>query len=190
VPEAPNHVFEVLCVTHRADAMFHSINCGSPEDLRLLEALTAARVYEHVHRVVPGLLDVTTRPNCMITILKIRQQYEGHGKHALLAALGSNMDFNKVCIVVDEDVDIRNLDDVMWAFLTRGPADQRALVLDRIPGFYRDAHKDHWGRLALDATWPWGRAAEFERKRIPGEDAVDLACYVTRATTADPEAPK
>jgi 4-hydroxybenzoate decarboxylase len=126
----------------------------------------------------------------MITIMKIRQQYEGHGKHALLAALGSNMDFNKVCIVVDEDVDIRDLDDVMWAFLTRGPADQRALVLDRIPGFYRDAHKDHWGRLALDATWPWGRAAEFERKRIPGEDAVDLARYVTRAATpADAETP-
>jgi 4-hydroxybenzoate decarboxylase len=181
VPEGLNHVFEVLAVTRRTDATFHSINCGSPEDLRLLEALTAARVYEHVHRVVPGLLDVTTRPNCMITILKIRQQYEGHGRHALLAALGSNMDYNKVCIVVDEDVDIRNLDDVMWAFLTRGPADQRAMVLDRIPGFYRDPHKDHWGRLALDATWPWGRAAEFERKRIPGEEALDLAHYLAKA---------
>jgi 4-hydroxybenzoate decarboxylase len=191
VPEGLNHVFEVLAVTRRAGATFHSINCGSPEDLRFLEALTAARVYEHVSRVVPGVLDVTTRPNCMITILKIRQQYEGHGKHALLAALGSNMDFNKVCMVVDEDVDIRNLDDVMWAFLTRGPADQRALVLDRIPGFYRDAHKDHWGRLALDATWPWGRGEEFERKRIPGEEAVDLALYVTTAqTTAKREASK
>ena len=57
---------------------------------------------------------------------------------------------------------------------------QRALVLDRIPGFYRDEHKDHWGRLALDATWPWGRAQEFERKRIPGEDSVDLAQYIKR----------
>ena len=178
VPEAPQHVFEVLAVTRRADATFHSINCGSPEDLRFLEALTAARVYEHVSRVVKGVLDVTTRPNCMITILKIRQQYEGHGKHALLAALGSNMDFNKVCIVVDEDVDIRDLDDVMWAYLTRGPADQRAMILERIPGFYRDEHKDHWGRLALDATWPWGRAQEFERKRIPGEETLDLARYV------------
>jgi len=173
-------VVEVLEVTCRAEAAFHSINCGSPEDLRFLEALTAARVYEHVSRVVKGVLDVTTRPNCMITILKIRQQYEGHGKHALLAALGSNMEYNKVCIVVDEDVDIRNLNDVMWAYLTRGPADERTLVLDRIPGFYRDEHKDHWGRLALDATWPWGRAQEFERNRIPGEDSVDLAQYLKR----------
>jgi UbiD family decarboxylase len=181
VPEGPNHVFEVLGVTRRAGAVFHSINCGTPEDLCPLEALTAARVYEHVSRVVPGVLDVTTRPNCMITIIKIRQQYDGHGKHALLAALGSNMDYNKVCIVVDEDVDIRDLNDVMWAFLTRGPADQRAFVLDRIPGFYRDEFKDHWGRLALDATMPWGRQHEFERKRIPGEELVNLAHYLGRA---------
>jgi UbiD family decarboxylase len=178
VPVGDNHVFEVLAVTRRADATFHSITCGTPEDLRPLEALTAARVYEHVSRVVRGVLDVSTRPNCMITILKIKQEYEGHGKHALLAALGSNMDYNKVCMVVDEDVDIYDLDDVMWAYLTRGPADQRALILDRIPGFYRDEHKDHWGRLAIDATMPWGRAAEFERKRIPGEERIDLARYL------------
>jgi len=68
---------------------------------------------------------------------------------------------------------------VMWAYLTRGPADQRAFVLERIPGFYRDELKDHWGRLALDATIPWGRAAEFERKRVPGEGEIDLASYLT-----------
>jgi len=178
VPVGDNHVFEVLAVTRRADAHFHSLTCGTPEDLRPLEALTAARVYEHVSRVVRGVLDVSTRPNCMITILKIKQEYEGHGKHALLAALGSNMDFNKVCMVVDEDVNIYDLNDVMWAYLTRGPADQRAMILERIPGFYRDELKDHWGRLAIDATMPWGRSAEFERKRIPGEESVDLARYL------------
>lgn len=178
VPVGDNHVFEVLAVTRRADACFHSLTCGTPEDLRPLEALTAARVYEHVSRVVRGVIDVSTRPNCMITIVKIAQEYEGHGKHALLAALGSNMDYNKVCMVVDEDVNIYDLNDVMWAYLTRGPADQRALVLERIPGFYRDEMKDHWGRLAIDATMPWGRAAEFERKRIPGEGSVDLSRYI------------
>jgi 4-hydroxybenzoate decarboxylase len=180
VPEGLNHVFEVLAVTVRPDAMFHSITCGTREDLCPLEALTAARVYEHVSRVVPGVLDVCTRPNCMITIVKIQQQYEGHGKHALLAALGSNMDYNKVCIAVDADVDIYDLNDVMWAYLTRGPADQRAFILERIPGFYRDDFKDHWGRLALDATMPWGRANEFERKCIPGAESVDLDDYVKR----------
>ena len=169
-----NHVFEVTHVSYRPDAVFHGLVCGSPEDLRPLEAVTAARVYRHVAAQVPGVIDVCCRPNVMISIIKIRKTYEGQGKHAILAALGSYLDYNKVVIVVDEDVDIYNLDDVMWAYMTRGRADTRAMILNDIPGFYRDPHKDHWGRLCIDATMPFGREAEFARKTIPGEDAIDL----------------
>ncbi|QIB67065.1 UbiD family decarboxylase domain-containing protein [Kineobactrum salinum] len=178
VPVGDNHVFEVLDVSWRKGAYFHALTCGSNEDLRPLEAMTAARVYQHVSRVIPGVIDVCCRPNCMISIIKIKKQYAGHGKQALLAALGSNMDYNKVCIAVDEDVDIYNLDDVMWAYMTRGPADKRAFILNDIPGFYRDEKKDHWGRLAIDATMPWGREEEFERKRIPGQGQIDLSEYL------------
>lgn len=169
-----NHVFEVSRVSYRPDAVFHGLICGSPEDLRPLEAVTAARVYRHVSSQVPGVLDVCCRPNVMISIIKIKKTYEGQGKHAILAALGSHLDYNKVVIAVDEDVDIYDLDDVMWAYMTRGRADTRAMILNDIPGFYRDPHKDHWGRLCIDATMPFGREAEFARKRIPGEDVIDL----------------
>lgn len=180
VPVSDNHVFEVLNVHWRKDPVFHALLCGSPEDLRPLEAVTAARIYKHVSAVVPGILDVSCRPNVMITILRIRKQYEGHGKHALLAALGSHLDYNKVCIAVDEDVDIYNLEDVMWAYLTRGRADTRAQILHDIPGFYRDPMKDHWGRLIIDATMPWSREEEFQRKRVPGEAAIDLEEYLDK----------
>jgi len=173
-----NHVFEVLDVYWRKDAIFHALLCGSPEDLRPLEAVTAARIYKHVSAVAPGVLDVSCRPNVMITIIRIRKEYEGHGQHVLLAAVGSHLDYNKVCIVVDEDVDIYNLEDVMWAYLTRGRADTRAQILNNIPGFYRDPKKDHWGRLLIDATMPWGREDEFARKSIPGEDDIDLEAYL------------
>ncbi|KSV74448.1 hypothetical protein N182_27795 [Sinorhizobium sp. GL2] len=169
-----NHVFEISHVSWRPGAVFHALTCGSPEDLRPLEAVTAARVYRHVSSQMPGILDVCCRPNVMISIIKIRKTYEGQGKHAILAALGSHLDYNKVVIVVDEDVDIYNFEDVMWAYMTRGRADTRAMILNDIPGFYRDPHKDHWGRLCIDATMPFGREAEFERKSIPGEDAIDL----------------
>ena len=96
----------------------------------------------------------------------------------LLAAIGAHLDYSKCCIVVDEDVDIHSLDDVMWAFLTRGRADTRAFVMNDVPGFYRDPHKDHWGRLAIDATKPFHRRDEFERKRIPGADVLDLGKYL------------
>lgn len=173
-----NHVFEVTAVTHRPGAIFNALVCGSTDDLRPLEAVTAARVFRHLRNTVPGVLDVSCRPGVMISIVKIRKQYEGHGKHVLLAALGSYLDYNKVVIVVDEDVDIYNLEDVMWAYLTRGRADTRAMILNDIPGFYRDPMKDHWGRLAIDATMPWGREAEFARKHVPGADQIDLSQYL------------
>ncbi len=114
---------------------------------------------------------------------------EQHGHHlapdepqqidrVLLAAMGSHMDYNKLVVVVDEDVDIYNMEEVIWAFLTRGRADTRTMVVNNVAGFYRDPHKDHWGRLGLDATRPWGREAEFARKSIPGEADVNLDYYL------------
>ncbi len=173
-----NHVFEVTHVSWRRDAIYHGLICGSAEDLRPLEAATAARIYKVLKAQVPGVLDVSCRPTVMNTIVKIRQQYEGHAGHVLLAAMGSHLDYNKLVVVVDEDVDIYNMEEVVWAFLTRGRADTRTLVVPNVAGFYRDPHKDHWGRLGLDATKPWGRAAEFERKTIPGTDTLDLADYL------------
>lgn len=169
-----NHVFEVTHVSYRKNAVLHGLLCGSPEDLRPLEAVTAARVYREVSASVRGVIDVSCKPNVMISIVKIKKAYEGHARHVFLAALASHLDYNKVVIVVDEDVDIHDLDDVMWAYLTRGRADTRAMILNDIPGFYRDPQKDHWGRLCIDATMPWGREEEFARKTIPGQDEIDL----------------
>ena len=178
VAEVDSPVFEVTNVSWRPNACFHSLLCGSNEDLRPLEAMYAARVYRHVSSVVPGIIDVSTRPNGLISIIRLKKQYEGHGKQALLAAIGSHMDHNKVVIAVDEDVDIQDMEDVMWAYLVRGRADKRAMILEDAPGFYRDEMKDHWGRLAIDATLPWGREAEFERKTVPGLQDIDLANYL------------
>lgn len=36
-----------------------------------------------------------------------------------------------------------------------------------------------WGRLGIDATAPFARRAEFERKRVPGADTLDLGAYLT-----------
>ncbi|MCL4301452.1 MAG: UbiD family decarboxylase [Anaerolineae bacterium] len=177
VPQGNNHVFEVLGVTCRRGATYHALVCGSPEDLRLLELAFATQVYQHLSATLPGILDVSCVPNIMNIVVKIEQQYEGHARQVLLSALGVNHDFGKSCMVVDEDVDINDLNDVYWAFLTRGRADTRAFTIPDVPGFYRDPHKDHWGRLAIDATVPFGRKDDFVRKSIPGADHLDLRDY-------------
>ena len=127
--------------------------------------------------MLPGIIDVTCQPFVLHTVVKIRQEYEGHGRQVLLAVFGAEPTWAKVCTVVDEDVDIYNMDDVMWAVLTRSRPDKNVMIIPDTPSFYRDPHKDHWGRMGIDATVPFNRRADFERKRIPGADTVDLAAY-------------
>ena len=177
VPEGDNHVFRVTHVSWRENAIYHGLLCGSPEDLRLLEEATAARIYEHLQKQVPGVRRVAVHSALLCTVVAIEQRYAGHARHAALAAVGSHLDYNKSVIVVDDDVDVHDLDDVWWAFLTRGRADTRVTVIPDVPGFYRDPQRDHWGRLLIDATKPQDRAGEFERRRIPGEGRIRLADY-------------
>lgn len=176
-PEGPNAVFEVLGVTCRRDAVFHSILCGSPEEVLTLELSVAANVYQRVSAVLPGIIDVTCQPFVLHTVVKMRPQYEGHARQALLSVIGAEPTWAKAVTVVDEDVDIYDMDDVMWAVLTRARPDKDIMIIPATPSFYRDPHKDHWSRLLIDATAPFERRAEFERKRIPGADTVDLGKY-------------
>ncbi|HET7671727.1 MAG TPA: UbiD family decarboxylase [Burkholderiales bacterium] len=178
VPVGDNHVFEVTRVAWRKDAVFHSILCQSPEDIYPLEYAIATRIYRMLRTKVPGLLDVACKSSLLATVLQLRPQYEGHVREALHAAVASHTDYNKLVIAVDDDVDPTDYEDVLWAYLTRGRADTRATILHDVPGFYRDPMKDHWGRLLIDATRPWGREREFERKRIPGQDDIDLGDYL------------
>ena len=176
-PVGQNAVFEVLGVTRRTDAIFHSILCGSPEEVLTLELSVAANIFQRINAVLPGIVDVTCQPFVLHTVVKIRQEYEGHARQVLLAVFGAEPTWAKVCTVVDEDVDIYNMDDVMWAVLTRSRPDRNVMIIPDTPSFYRDPYKDHFGRMGIDATVPFSRRAEFERKRIPGADTVDLAAY-------------
>jgi UbiD family decarboxylase len=180
-PGGQTAVFEVLGVTLRADAIFHSILCGSSEEVLTLELSVAANIFQRINGVLPGIVDVTCHPFVLHTIVKIRQAYEGHARQVLLAVFGAEPTWAKVCTVVDEDVDIYDMDDVMWAVLTRSRPDRDVMIVADTPSFYRDTHKDHWGRMGIDATVPFDRRSEFERKRIPGADSVDLAAYFGNA---------
>jgi len=91
----------------------------------------------------------------------------------------TNPYYNFACMVVDTDIDIFDLNEVWWAYLTRGRVDQRTMLIDGIPGGYEfGPDNQHRGRIGIDATAPFGRLADFERTRTPGEDSVNLAEYI------------
>jgi len=177
VEEGLNHVFEILQVSWREGAFFHGLLCGFPEDLRVLEASFATRTYKHLVSELPGILDVSCNPSPVHSIIRINQQYEGHAKQVILKTFSSHLQFNKICIVVDEDVDIHDFNDVWWAVITRCRVDKHVLIIPDVPGFHRDEEKVYWGRLGIDATIPFGKEEKFERKRVPGLDDIDLSKY-------------
>ncbi|MDR2725054.1 MAG: UbiD family decarboxylase [Candidatus Adiutrix sp.] len=176
-PVEKNAVFEVLGITCRQDAVFHSVLCGSSEEVLTLELSVAANIYQRISAVLPGIIDVTCLPFVTNVVVKIKQHYEGHGRQVLLAVFGAEPTWARNCTVVDEDVDINKLDDVTWAVLTRSRPDRDIIIIPETPSFYRDPHKEHWGRVGIDATVPFARRREYERKRIPGADTVELANY-------------
>src|SRR5262249_34930639 len=75
-PVGKNAVFEVLGVTRKRDAIFHSILCGGPEEVLTLELSVSANIYQRISAVLPGILDVTCQPFVLHTVVKIQQQYE------------------------------------------------------------------------------------------------------------------
>ena len=178
VPEGENAVFEVSDVYWRPDAVFHSILCGSDEDRLPLGRMVAAKTYAHVTRILPGIIDVTCHPIFMNTTIRLRQEFEGHARQALLAAFTADFDYNKLCIAIDADDDPEEVEEILLALVTRGRLDERTIVIPDMPGFYRDPHRDHWGRVGIDATRPFGRETDFEKKTIPGQDEIDPDDYL------------
>jgi 4-hydroxybenzoate decarboxylase len=177
----PNHVFEVTNVTCRDGAVFHSLLCGSPEDLTALDVAVASRVYASISKDIPGILDVTCRPVLNTTIVKIKKTYAGQPRHVMLKTFASHLQYNKICIVVDEDIDILDFDQVWWSIITRTCLDTGLMHLPGVPGFYLDHGVPglHSGRLGIDATIP-SEGRNFSRKRLVGLDELVLEDYLRR----------
>ena len=181
VPVNKNHVFEIKHVYARKNAIFYSITSGHREEQVMIALPVAGSVYTNVRPWVPSIVDVTCFPYTQYCVLQIKKQFEGQPQRAMMAAYGANLNHLLYCIVVDEDVDIHNWHDVLWAMGTRCRPDSIRQI-PGVPSFPRDPHQTHWGRIGIDATKPLAHPEEFERKRIPGFEGVRWQDYVRHST--------
>ncbi|MBI4013939.1 MAG: UbiD family decarboxylase [Candidatus Rokubacteria bacterium] len=178
VPVTDNHVLKVNRVTAREDAIFHAILSGSSEELTLSAIPNAALVYRAIRAFDPSVTDVACYPWPQFCVVQIAKRYEGQAQKAMLGAMGAETNRMLYCVVVDEDVDIHDLRDVVWAMATRCRPDRGIMQIPNVPSFARDPHQIHWGRLGIDATAPLAWRDEFERKRYPGLEAIRLEDYL------------
>src|SRR6201990_1972602 len=186
---AERHVMEIDAVTHRKDAIFHTIVGGGLEHLLLGAIPREATLLAHLQRSFPNVRDVHLSRGgaCRYHLyVQIRKRQEGEAKNIMLGAFAGHYDVKHV-IVVDEDVDIHNATEVEWAVATRFQADRDLVVVPESQGSKLDpSTRDGVGaKMGLDATKPLAAdEMKFKRIRVPGEDQVDLARVVTAAPSA------
>jgi 2,5-furandicarboxylate decarboxylase 1 len=129
-------LIQVKAITMRRDPIYHDLTNGCWEHPMLNSIGFTGAVYDAVARVVPSVKNVYLPPSgrgVITAYISISKRIEGEGKRAGLAAINSAASV-KIAVVVDEDVDVYNEEDVLWAVATRACLDLDIDVIPRLAG--------------------------------------------------------
>lgn len=171
-PAGPRQVVEVKTVTHRSDAIFYTMISRSTE-LAMYHVCKYVKTYDAIKSVVPTLQRIYF-PETYWLIVSIKKTRRGEARNAMLAAMNSS-DVIKHVIVVDDDIQVDNLREVLWAIATRFQADKDLLLIKRTWGASLDPSSDRgvWTMMGIDATKPLGKPYP-ERARIPTLEELNV----------------
>src|SRR5579875_1344334 len=156
-------VVEVKAIYHRNDPILLGCPPNKPpyEAHRYRIYLRSAMLRKALKDAgVPGIVGAYCHPvgGCrLLYVIAIRQLYPGHAKQVGLLAsqVRAGAYMNRMVVVVDEDVDITDLNDVMWAVLTRADPAQDYEIIRRCwsgpldPAIHPD-HKGFNSRVIID----------------------------------------
>jgi 2,5-furandicarboxylate decarboxylase 1 len=131
------YLIKVKAITMRKDAIYHDLDSAHPEhNIAHVLGLESA-IYDSVKRVVPTVRSV----NCPASgkaifhlYVSIKKTLGGQGKLAGLAALSVPSYPVKTCIVVDEDVDVFDEKNVLWALATRMVPSRDITIIENCAG--------------------------------------------------------
>ena len=186
----PVGLMTVTAITMRSDAIYHDLDPAHREH-NLCGALTLeSTVYDSVKRMVPTVTAVylPTSGSCTFTVyVAIKKRVPGEGKAAGLAAIAANPNV-KMAIVVDDDIDIYDEQQVLWAIATYFEADTGLAVIPGVlgshlnPSAYGEVRTERGPmntKMVIDATRP-ATLPIAERIRPPREawERIRLADYV------------
>lgn len=178
-PANPKPVIEVSAITHRQNPIFQAALTGMPttENHILKQIPLEATFYWSLKKEFPGVSAVhfpAAGTVGMIVVIAMKQVYESEARSVIATMLGSRR--NKIIIVVDDDIDIFNMEKVLWAVATRSQADEDIVIFPRLLATAMDpsVRKLRVGAgLGIDATKPFGQPFP-EMVRVPGVENVSL----------------
>jgi 2,5-furandicarboxylate decarboxylase 1 len=182
-PEGDAPIFEVTALAHRNDPVYFAINGVGRETIMLRKYVMEASLLKALKAATPIVRDVEMtagglhRFHAVISVKKTNPQQEGLQRNAILAAFGTLKDLDLV-IAVDEDIDIKNPNDVEYALAMRMEASRDLFIIPgaRTHEYVRKSDNGIRAKVGIDATVPFEEKARFER--APFHDvAIDASSF-------------
>ncbi len=175
-------VFTIDRITMRREPIYHSTYTGKPPDEPAVLGVALNEVFVPIlQKQFPEITDFYLPPegcSYRMAVVSIKKQYPGHAKRVMFGIWSFLRQFmyTKFIIVTDDDVNIRDWKEVVWALTTRVDAARDTLIAENTPIDYLDFASPVAGlgsKMGLDATNKWpGETARAWGKPIAMDDAV------------------
>jgi 4-hydroxy-3-polyprenylbenzoate decarboxylase len=173
-------VLTVERITHRKDPIYHSTYTGRPPDEPAILGVALNEVFVPIlQKQFPEITDFyLPAEGCSyrMAVVSMKKQFPGHAKRVMMGVWSFLRQFmyTKFIIVTDEDIDIRNWEDVIWAITTRMDPTRDTVMIDNTPIDYLDFASPVSGlgsKMGLDAT-----------NKMPGETDREWGQPITMDT--------
>jgi len=160
-------VFTIERITHRKDPIYHSTYTGRPPDEPAILGVALNEVFIPIlQKQFPEIIDFYLPPegcSYRVAVVSMKKQYPGHAKRVMMGVWSFLRQFmyTKFVIVVDEDVNTRDWQDVIWAMSTRVDPVRDFTFVENTPIDYLDFASPVSGlgsKVGIDAT-----------NKLPGE---------------------
>jgi 4-hydroxy-3-polyprenylbenzoate decarboxylase len=172
-------VFTITRITHRDQPIYHSTYTGRPPDEPSVLGMALNEVFVPILRKqFPEITDFYLPPegcSYRVACVSMKKQYPGHAKRVMFGIWSFLRQFmyTKFVIVTDDDIDVRDWKDVIWAVSTRVDPARDCTIIENTPIDYLDFASPVSGlgsKMGLDATskWPgetqrqWGRPIQHD----------------------------
>jgi 4-hydroxy-3-polyprenylbenzoate decarboxylase len=175
-------VFTVERITHRTRPIYHSTYTGRPPDEPAVLGVALNEVFVPIlQKQFPEITDFYLPPegcSYRMACVSMKKQYPGHAKRVMFGVWSFLRQFmyTKFVIVTDDDVNVRDWQDVVWAITTRMDPARDCVIVENTPIDYLDFASPVSGlgsKIGLDATNKWpGETARAWGRPIRMTDAV------------------
>ena len=174
-------VFSIERITQRRDPIYHSTYTGRPPDEPAILGVALNEVFVPLlQKQFPEIVDFYLPPegcSYRMAVVSMRKQYPGHAKRVMLGIWSFLRQFmyTKFVVVTDDDVNVRDWKDVIWAMTTRMDPARDSTIIENTPIDYLDFASPVSGlgsKIGFDATnkWPgetsrqWGRPIQMTQQ--------------------------